>query len=191
MGIFDGIIAQEQTNTTTATVAKPNTDDEILIIDDQTNNSIFNSDITSTDIPDSAISFFDEPKAEITESVTNVEEHNMDEIIVQDETTPISEITAEETWFWKIENSTIMPQITTPEAWNPHDVLVTAISSLEGFLAWHEQTIWQKMSTIETKQEEIAKLKQDIKELNEEAKIIAEEKMKVEKMIELFKSQRI
>gem|GEM_PF-6057168 len=47
------------------------------------------------------------------------------------------------------------------------------------------------MSTIEAKQEEIARLKQEIKDLNEEAKIIAEEKMKVEKMIELFKSQRV
>lgn len=191
MGIFDGIIAQEQNNTATTSTIVPDNNDEILIIDDQMNSSIFNADISSTDIPDSAISFFDEPKVDTTDSLATIEEPITNEVLIQDDTTPVSEIIIEETWFWKIENSTIMSQITTSDIWNPNDVLVNAISSLEAFLAWHEQTIWQKMSTIETKQEEITKLKQDIKALNEEAKIISEEKMKVEKMIELFKSQRV
>gem|GEM_PF-5764384 len=97
MGIFDGIIAQEQKNTTTTSTIMPDNNDEILIIDDQTDNSIFTSNVTSADIPDSAISFFDEPKTDTTDSLATIEEPTVDGVLVQDEITPISEITTEET----------------------------------------------------------------------------------------------
>lgn len=195
MWIFDGIIADKQTTTNTQT------DEDVLIINDSVDDWLIISDMSSSDIPNSAITFFEEPtEVKILDDTITESDLFWGDVITKEWTTEelavvdTDSIKTEwnETSFGNIDTSSIIAQTnTTAIVWNPNEVLVGAISSLEGFLAWHEESIGIKMNTIETKQEEITNLKEDIKILNEEARIIAEEKMKVEKMIELFKSQKI
>lgn len=205
MWIFDGVITDEDnsaTNTATMEQSQTSEDNSLIISDSQDNTVITN--ISSSDIPDSAISFFDET-TEATqteniwtslfwnkivseqESVQSAEE--WDVVFSQEEAVDNTSLV---NLFWTSEQSDIITQATTSTVvWNPNEILANAISSLEIFLAWHEDSIADKMESIEAKQVQINNLKQEIKALNEEAKVVAEEKMKVEKMIELFKSQKV
>lgn len=177
MWIFDWIIAEEQNKTT---------ESSILESVDALWDSEWAITITSEDIPDSAISFFEEPKITQEESEPTI--FSWDEIRdIKTEDTQMSTVS----WdieFWKVDNPDI---IKTSILDNPNEVLVNAIKSLEWFLITHKNSIGEKMASIESKQQEIDRLKEEIETLNEESGRIAEEKTKVEKMIELFKSQQI
>lgn len=203
MWIFDGIITDEDNSTATVTMEQPQTnEDNLLIIGDSQDNTI-TTDISSSDIPDSAISFFDET-TEATQTGNIWTSLFWNEVVSEQESVQLAEEwdivsfqeeaadNASVNLFWTPEQSDIITQDTTLSvAWNPNEILANAISSLETFLAWHENSIADKMESIEAKQVQINNLKQEIKALNEEAKVVAEEKMKVEKMIELFKSQKV
>lgn len=203
MWIFDWIIAEEQNTTITDSwilLTDSNEDASLIISDSQSEGSVVSS-ITTFDIPDSAISFFDESSETKIQEKAKIEtdlfwedvaivDWSKEDLVISDN------YDVKDVWNkTSLENTSISSKITQNNfvgtTTNPNEILANAIVSLEGFLVWHEESMNSKMTLIDLKQAEITTLKQDIKALNDEAKIIAEEKTKVEKMIELFNSQKI
>lgn len=199
MWIFDDIITSEDTSTTVdtdstvSTIEKPQINEENPLIIEDSQDSITN--VTTSDIPDTAISFFEETpvsKEVVSESASLFNIGITEEPTITSSKEEVATETTVTDLFWNQENTSIIAQGTTSQVvGNPSEVLDNAISSLETFLTGHEDAISAKMVSIESKQAQINTLKQEIKALNDEAKNISEERTRVEKMIELFKSQKV
>lgn len=240
MWFFDQILDDSKSSSTTAstwwawngsTWTWVSTDDsDILIIDDSSSiisetslwdsNSIILdsapirdvSNITADDIPDTAISFFDNSSTEDILLQDNSQDLFISDEDVRDDSLSNESVILEDlevsknmnvwttnivdeeqnsiktnTFFWVTEQEELINQ----EKADPNVILLDAIANLKKLLKWHEDIIEDKMHIVENKQSQIANLKQEIKSLTEEAKAIWEEKDKVVKMIELFESQKI
>lgn len=141
-----------------------------------------------------ASNFFVEDQVSQTQS-----ELEAPETIVENIQQEQNEVTQEQNNIWldfektnaKIteESDFLIPQNETN--FDPNSAIVEAIDKLNVWFMWYENKINKNLKTIEGKQEQIATLKQEIKAITEETKQQWEEKDKVAKMIDLFKSQKI
>ncbi len=74
---------------------------------------------------------------------------------------------------------------------DPNIILEEATSKLNKLLKWHEKIREAKMKKVEDINLQIAELKKEAKKQTDEAKKIATEEDKVQKMIEMFQTQKI